>query len=200
MYQTGKKKYRKNKRSFFSQIKCSIYVFQEQSRVQREIDRVTGSRMPGTSDRHQLVYTEATLYEMMRMGVVAPLGIPHKTLCDTSAGGYSIPQGTMVMINHWAALHDPDQWDAPNEFRPSRFIDEAGRLKAKLESWLPFSAGRRSCLGEAVAKPELLLIFACLMKRFRISLAPGTTFVPGPQSGSMFTHLPHQYKIVVTKR
>ena len=173
---------------------------QEQSKVQAEIDMVTGSRLPGVADRAKLVYTEAALYEIMRLGIVAPLGVPHQTLCDTSVGGYDIPQNTMVFINHWALHNDPKEWDSPQEFRPSRFIDEAGKLKPKVKSWLPFSAGRRACLGEFVAKPKLLLIFACIMKRFKVALPAGAVFDPSPQTGSMVLHIPKPYKIIVTER
>ena len=175
-------------------------MFQVQSKVQEEIDGVTGSRMPGVADRPKLVYTEATMYEIMRLGTVAPLGVPHQTLCDTSVGGYDIPKDTMVMINHWAVLNDPEEWDSPAEFRPERFIDDVGQLKPKVESWLPFSAGRRACLGEFVAKPELLLIFACIFKRFQVSLPAGAVFDPSPKLGSMILHVPKPFKVVVTER
>ena len=156
--------------------------------------------MPGVADRPKLIYTEATMYEIMRLGTVAPLGVPHQTLCDTSVGGYNIPKNTMVMINIWALLNDPEEWDSPKEFRPSRFIDDAGKLKPKVESWLPFSAGRRACLGEFVAKPELLLIFACIMKRFKVSLPASVEFDSSPQTGNMILHVPKPFKIIVTER
>nr|KAG5694763.1 hypothetical protein BaRGS_002716 [Batillaria attramentaria] len=84
-----------------------------QKRMQAEIDTVTGDRLPGLADRPRLQYTEATLYEIMRMGTVVPMGLPHKTAVDTTIGGYEIPKDMMVLINHWALLHDPEKWDRP---------------------------------------------------------------------------------------
>jgi cytochrome P450 len=107
--------------------------------------------------------------------------------------------GTMVLTNLWAVHNDPDQWDSPSEFRPERFIDGEGKLRLKMDAWLPFSAGRRACLGEAVAKPELVLILACLLKRLKVELAAGETFNPECDPQGFFINLPKAFKIVVTE-
>ena len=45
-------------------------------------------RMPGMADRADLAYTEAVLHESMRMASVLPIGVGHKTTCDTELGLY----------------------------------------------------------------------------------------------------------------
>ena len=51
-----------------------------------------------------MVLLEATLLEVLRLRSVVPLAIPHKTLCDTSVGGFHIPARTMVTIHIIATL------------------------------------------------------------------------------------------------
>lgn len=114
-------------------------------------------------------------------------------------GGYDVPENTMVMINHWALHHDPNYWKDVDTFDPTRFLNEEGKLSMKPESWLPFSAGRRVCLGESVAKPELHLMFASIMQRFKISLPEGTS----PEiliGGGGAAIQPAPFKIIVKER
>ena len=103
------------------------------------------------------------------------------------------------MINHWALHHDPKAWDNVNEFRPERFLDSNGKLGPKPESWLPFSAGRRVCLGESVAKPELHLIFAALMQNFTWQLPDGVTADLSPD-GNSFALVPKLHKLIIKNR
>jgi len=65
---------------------------QVQLRVQREIDLVLQGRQPSLSDLKNLPYTEATLQEIQRRGIVAPLTVPHVALEDTTCLGYDLPK------------------------------------------------------------------------------------------------------------
>ncbi|XP_046556085.1 steroid 17-alpha-hydroxylase/17,20 lyase-like [Haliotis rubra] len=166
-----------------------------QDKLHTEVDHVLGGReFPSVSDRSNLPYTEAVLHESMRLHSVVPSGIPHKTLCDTKVGGYDIPKGTTVIINHYALHHDPEQWTDPHTFNPDRFLDQNGKMATKPESWLPFSAGRRVCLGESVAKPELHLLLAGIMRHFKVSLPPGAKVNTEPRGGS-FANIPQDYEL-----
>ena len=103
------------------------------------------------------------------------------------------------MINHWALHHDPKTWEKVHEFIPERFLDADGKLGPKPENWLPFSAGRRVCLGETVAKPELHLIFACLIQRFNWRLADNEKADLRPDGG-WFGLVPKQHKFIIEDR
>ena len=171
-----------------------------QSKVQEEIDRVVGlDELPKVCHRPQLSYTEAVLHESMRLSSVVPTGVLHQTTRDTSVCGFDVPKGTMVIINHWALHHDPNAWENVNDFIPERFLDKDRKLGPKPESWLPFSAGRRVCLGEIVAKPELHLLFAALMQKFTWRIPEGTQVDLSP-TGNMFVAFPRTYALVVTER
>ncbi|XP_035662482.1 cytochrome P450 2U1-like [Branchiostoma floridae] len=103
-----------------------------QEKVAAELHTVVGrDRLPGLGDRHDTPYTEATVNEVLRMGIPDPLSLPRATTKDTSLRGYRIPKGTVVVPNLWALHHDPDIWGDPHTFRPERFLDETGKLIPK---------------------------------------------------------------------
>ncbi|XP_072040944.1 cytochrome P450 2J4-like [Amphiura filiformis] len=137
-----------------------------QDKVQQEIDNVVGrNRLPNISDKEQMPYTEATLMEIQRIASIVPLGVPHYASEETTLFGYTIPQNTIIMSNIWAIHHDPATWKDSEIFRPERFLN-GDKLAKQPEEYLPFSAGRRVCLGENLAKMELFLFFSQLLHRF----------------------------------
>ncbi|XP_072024455.1 cytochrome P450 2U1-like [Amphiura filiformis] len=139
-----------------------------QTRVHQELDAVVGrNRMPRMSDKPDLVYTHATILEVQRIQSIGPLGFPHLSSQKTSIGDFEIPAGTIVVPNVWAIDHDPDVWPDPWRFDPNRFISEDGGIFRE-EEVIPFSLGRRVCLGENLAKMELFLFFSHLLHQFTI--------------------------------
>lgn len=44
----------------------------------------------------------------------------------SSIGGEPIMEGTQVMFNLWAINNDPREWNNPESFDPSRWLDESG--------------------------------------------------------------------------
>ena len=152
-----------------------IYNPDVQQMLHQELDQVIGAdRLPELEDRKNLPHLEATITETLRLSSVGSLAIPHKTTVDMTLQGYSIPKGTTVIPNLWSLHHDPEIWDDPYDFRPERFLDEKGTfVPPKADRFLPFSAGRRVCLGESLARIELFLVLARLLHSFKFENPPG---------------------------
>ncbi|XP_072044031.1 cytochrome P450 1A1-like [Amphiura filiformis] len=145
-----------------------------QKKVAMEIEEVIGhERLSSLEDRGRLPYTEATMMEVLRFSSVFPLGLPHSTTCDVMLDNFQIPKDTMVVINHFALHFDGEFWDQPKCFKPEHFLDDSGSVRQHPNSFLPFSAGRRSCLGESLVKAELFLIFTWFLQNYEISKVPG---------------------------
>ncbi|TRY96431.1 hypothetical protein DNTS_021460 [Danionella cerebrum] len=147
---------------------------QIQDRVQEEINRVIGGRQPVADDRKMLPYTDAVIHETQRMADIAPLSLPHVTTCDVTFKGYFIKKGTTVIPLLTSVLKDEDEWEKPNSFYPEHFLDEMGQF-VKRDAFMPFSAGRRACLGESLARMELFLFFTSLLQCYRFTTAPGVS-------------------------
>ncbi|XP_049735378.1 cytochrome P450 2J2-like isoform X2 [Elephas maximus indicus] len=136
-----------------------------QEKVQAETDRVIGqSRQPSLNDREHMPYTNAVIHEVQRMGNILPVNVPREVTFDTTMAGYQLPKGTMILTNLTALHRDPAEWATPETFNPEHFL-ENGQFK-KREAFLPFSIGKRVCLGEQLARSELFIFFTSLVQKF----------------------------------
>ncbi|XP_075179740.1 cytochrome P450 2F3-like [Anomaloglossus baeobatrachus] len=135
-------------------------------RIQEEIDNVVGrNRSPSIADRNKMPFTEATIYEFMRFCDVIPISLPHSTAKSTVFRGFSIPKGTLITPLLTSVHYDPEYYTDPTKFNPYNFLDEKGLFK-KNDAHMPFSAGKRICLGESLARMELFLFFTSLLQNF----------------------------------
>ena len=102
------------------------------------------------------------------------LGAPHKAMNNSKIDGKDIPKGTQLFINHWAFHYDEREWKEPTAFKPERFLDSNGSFVHGMNiSFLPFGAGRRVCVGEAMAKLELFLFISNILYRYDLKIEPG---------------------------
>ncbi|XP_069510661.1 cytochrome P450 2C23-like [Ambystoma mexicanum] len=154
-------------------IKLMLKYPEIQEKVQKEIDDVLGPhRSPSMEDRLHLPYTDAVIHEIQRYANLLPTSLPHAALHEIKFKGYTIPKGTPVIQLLQSALQDKKYWDDPEKFNPNRFLDKDRKFK-KNEANIPFSAGKRVCLGESMAKMEIFLIFVTLLKKFSFNVPTG---------------------------
>ncbi|XP_074513471.1 cytochrome P450 2K1-like [Sebastes fasciatus] len=147
---------------------------QIQDQVQEELSRVVGSRQVKVEDRMNLPYTDAVIHETQRLANILPIAIAHKTSTDVTFQGYFIKKGTPVYPLMTSVLWDESEWETARTFNPAHFLDKNGKF-VKRDAFIPFSAGRRACPGESLARMELFLFFTSLLQRFRFTPPPGVT-------------------------
>ncbi|XP_074873835.1 cytochrome P450 2G1-like [Carettochelys insculpta] len=151
-------------------------------KVSQEIDRVIGrSRLPAVADRSRMPYTNAVLHEIQRYSDVVPLNLPHTLTRDTRFRGYTIPQGTEVFPVLSSVLQDPSHFRHPESFDPERFLDQQGGFQTN-SAFMPFSAGKRACVGQQLASMELFIFLTALVQNFTLeSLVPAHDIRLTPQ-------------------
>ncbi|KAL9961432.1 hypothetical protein ACROYT_G030370, partial [Oculina patagonica] len=171
-----------------------------QEMVHQELEQVIGpDRVPQLGDKGRLPYLEATITETLRISSVGAFAL-RKTTVDTTLQGYNIPKDTTVFANLWSLHHDPEVWDDPDEFRPKRFLDEEGSfVPPKADRFLPFSAGRRVCLGESLARIELFLALARLLHSFKFENPPGCG-LPTLEPITGLALMPRPFNVCALKR
>ncbi|XP_075302332.1 cytochrome P450 2G1-like isoform X2 [Opisthocomus hoazin] len=171
-----------------------------QEKVQEEIERVIGrGRVPAAEDRGRMPYTDAVIHELQRCGDLLPLSLPHRVTRDTLFRGYLIPKDTEVYPLLSSALRDPAAFPRPDAFDPANFLAADGTFR-KNEAFVPFSAGKRVCLGEALARMELFLFLTAVLQSFRLRpLVPPAQLPADPLPGG-FANVPPRYRLRLEAR
>ncbi|XP_028652660.1 cytochrome P450 2G1-like isoform X3 [Erpetoichthys calabaricus] len=171
-----------------------------QEKVHMEIDDVIGQeRPPRMEDRKKMPYTDAVIHEIQRFLDIIPLNVPHATTKDTVFRGYTIPQGTPVLALLHSVLFDKSQWETPYTFNPRHFLDEKDGFKMN-PAFMPFSTGKRICVGEALARMELFLFFTTLLQKFTFWSNDDPKNIDLTPSASSFANVPRIYKILFIPR
>jgi cytochrome P450 len=160
------------------------------ARVIKESEDVLGQREPTAADYTALVYTRSVIQETMRL--YPPVwGLIRVAAQDDEIGGKEIKAGDRVVLFGYSAHHNPRFWDEPEAFRPERWMDKSAKRQVKY-SYIPFGAGKRSCIGGAMSQVENTLALALLLRRFRpeyVGQQPAginATVTLTPKGGLMF--------------
>ncbi|KAL0580687.1 hypothetical protein V5O48_001328 [Marasmius crinis-equi] len=134
-----------------------------QQRAYDEITSVVGpNTLPDLHDRESLPYVEAVVQEVLRWGVVAPLGVPHRAMEDDIYEGMFIPKDSMVTANLRGMSRDEKVYKNPDAFDPTRFLPQPqGRGEPHFTA--AFGFGRRICPGRHFANLVLWHSITCIL-------------------------------------
>jgi len=134
--------------------------------VKEELKAVIGTKgQVAESDISQLPYLQAVVKETFRLHPVATLAL-QRAMATVEIEGYIIPKGTSIIINIWSLSRKSKMWVEPEKFMPERFIGSDISYWGKDFELIPFSAGRRQCLGLPLAHRMLHLILGSLLYHF----------------------------------
>ena len=172
---------------------------QVQRKIREEIaDAVGDECLPSTADRPRMPYTEAFLMETQRMASIAPSGVEHVTREEIQLGGFTIPRGAQIISLLMAVHMDEKYFPEPEVFRPERFLDEQGHVKPS-RALMPFSVGKRSCLGEALARAELFLFVTAILQRYSMRFPDGFTHDLSCNEVKRLIRKPTPYELVMER-
>nr|P11510.1 RecName: Full=Cytochrome P450 2C12, female-specific; AltName: Full=CYPIIC12; AltName: Full=Cytochrome P450 15-beta; AltName: Full=Cytochrome P450-UT-1; AltName: Full=Cytochrome P450-UT-I; AltName: Full=Cytochrome P450I [Rattus norvegicus]AAA41005.1 cytochrome P-450 [Rattus norvegicus] len=164
-------------------------------KVQEEIGQVIGRhRSPCMLDRIHMPYTNAMIHEVQRYIDLAPNGLLHEVTCDTKFRDYFIPKGTAVLTSLTSVLHARKEFPNPEMFDPGHFLDENGNFK-KSDYFMPFSAGKRKCVGEGLASMELFLFLTTILQNFKLKSLSDPKDIDINSIRSEFSSIPPTFQL-----
>ncbi|QFZ19904.1 cytochrome P450 [Saccharothrix syringae] len=144
-----------------------------QDRVRAEANRA--------SEPDELPYARRVLNEALRLH--HPTLLLTRTVTEpVELAGTTLPRGATVLTSPAVVHLNAADHPRPRLFDPDRWDPALGPLPPR-ESFVPFGAGARQCIGDAYATTEAVLTLAAITRRWRLSLAPEAdlrTTVRGP--------------------
>uniref|UniRef100_A0A287BP39 unspecific monooxygenase n=1 Tax=Sus scrofa TaxID=9823 RepID=A0A287BP39_PIG len=165
------------------------------AKVQKEIDSVIERhRSPCMQDRSRMPYTDAVVHEIQRYIDLIPISVPHAVTRDIKFRNYLIPKGMTVLTSLTSVLHDDQEFPNPEVFDPGHFLDESGNFKES-DYFMPFSTGKRICVGEGLARMELFLFLTSILQKFTLEPVVDLKDINTTPVYSGFSHVPRSYQL-----
>lgn len=151
------------------------------ARIQAEVDRVTvtenGTRPVTLFDKTRMPYTEATILETLRTSS-SPI-VPHVATLDTAISGFAVDKGTVIFINNYELNLGEQYWEDASSFRPERFVTAEGGI-VKPSHFIPFSTGKRTCIGQRLVQGFTFIMLASLLQQYDIGSSDLSKVVTKP--------------------
>jgi cytochrome P450 len=144
-----------------------------EEKLRAELDSVLGDREATARDLPDLVYTRGVLAEALRLYPPAWVLARHAVEAHQFAGG-EVPAGALVLVSQYLLHRDERYFARPDVFDPDRWQGSGKPDRPRL-AYFPFGAGARSCIGEAFAWMEGVLVLATIAQRWRLGPL-GTAF------------------------
>lgn len=148
-----------------------------QARLHAEVDAVLGDRLPVRDDVDRLPFARQVVAESMRLYPPA-WTVGRQSTEPVEVAGYTLPAGAVVLTSQWVTHQDARWWPDPERFDPERWRDDdtappaspaAATGQRPRWSYFPFGGGSRSCIGEAFAWMEAVLVLATIARRWRVT-------------------------------
>ena len=144
-------------------------------RFHDELATQLGGEAPTLTDVQDLPVTRRVINETLR--AYPPIHtIPRETVRSVEIEGYQLAPNTRTHLHTWALHRDPEHWETPNEWRPSRWQDSTPSDRGF--TFVPFGAGPRACLCRRFARLEATLVLAIIGQQFHLEPQRDPSYEP----------------------
>jgi cytochrome P450 len=144
-----------------------------QSKLHDELDAI--ERPVTAADTMGLDYASNVLNEAMR--IYPPVYVLFRSPTrKVELGGYTVPEGALLMLPQWVVHRSERYWEAPLTFDPTRW----GQNERHRFAFFPFGGGKRICIGKQFSLLESKLILATVAKEYNLELVSDTELTLRP--------------------
>ncbi|KAI4503858.1 hypothetical protein M0802_001261 [Mischocyttarus mexicanus] len=152
-------------------ILCILGVYQDvQDRVMEELNGIFhGTDRPCTfQDTLEMKYFERVILESLRLfpPVPAIARILHEDI-QLVSNNQILPANCRVIIPQYKIHRMEEYYPNPDEFNPDNFLPEKMQQR-HYYSYIPFSAGPRSCVGRKFALLKLKVLISTILRHYKI--------------------------------
>lgn len=150
--------------------------------IQEEIDQLLGETQRDINlfDKEALPCSVALMFETLRYSS-SPI-VPHVATEDVLLADFVVTKGTYLFINNHKLNTSKTLWSDPENFRPTRFLEQIVddnnngpstgpkyRLKTNIPHFLPFSVGKRTCIGQNLVRSFGFVLIANILRSYDVS-------------------------------
>lgn len=131
-----------------------------------------------STDINNYPFLNAVISETLRL---YPAGwiIARNSLQDDQVAGWFVKKNQVVAVCPFVAHRDARWWNRPLEFYPERFLDEEKMKRLPKGAYVPFSIGKRNCIGARFSVMEMMVFAITFFKQFKIQTTQGEVGVKG---------------------
>ncbi len=143
----------------------AIYWLHKHPETMEKLRAELDAAPPDAAARLKLPYLDAVVHETLRLHPIVP-DVLRTLAVDKTLGGIALKAGQGVAVAAAMTHARADLYPEPQRFDPERFVGQ----KPRPQSYLPFGAGVRRCIGAGLALFEMKLVIAEIVTGVELEL------------------------------
>ncbi|NEU76468.1 cytochrome P450 [Hassallia byssoidea VB512170] len=148
------------------------YKPEVRNKILQELDTLGDS--PDPMSIFRLPYLTAVCNETLRIHPVTIFTFPRVVRESVELLGHKLEPGTNIVGCMYLVHQREDLYPEPKQFKPERFLE---RQFSPYE-FIPFGAGARRCIGDALAQFQMKLVLATILSRYQLALTDNQPETP----------------------
>ncbi len=171
-----------------------VYLLARNQDVQQQLydylqEKLGDKEIITADDTAELKFLQCVMMESLRLYPIVP-NLSRECSIDAHIKDTKldlvIPKDTTLLLSILAMNRDPDVWEEPLAFKPTRFENKASSdFTSAKDGYFPFGYGCRICIGNTLAQMEAAIILVHLIRAYRFTEVDG--FRPKIRGGVSLT-------------